>query len=58
MKSIASKIVYGICGVLALVGLVFFVPGGILILGALYGSKLADYLSSKRTWDGGTRDRY
>jgi len=52
MKKILSILVYLLCGAVALPGLVFAVIGGCLVFGALYGSKLADYLSSKKTWDG------
>ena len=51
-KKILSTLVYLLCGAVALPGLVFAVIGGCLVFGALYGSKLADYLSSKKTWDG------
>jgi len=52
MKRMLSIFVYVLCGAVALPGLVFAVIGGCLVFGALYGSKLADYLSSKKTWDG------
>ena len=53
MKRMLSIFVYVLCGAVALPGLVFAVIGGCLVFGALYGSKLADYLSSEGTWDDG-----
>jgi len=58
MKRLLSIFVYLLCGAVALPGLVLATVGGAMVFGALYGSKLADYLSQKKTWDGGTRDRH
>lgn len=46
MKSIMGKIIYVICGVATVGAIIFVVPGGILLLIALYGSKVADGLTS------------
>jgi len=57
MKRMLSIFVYVLCGAVALPGLVFAVTGGCLVFAALYASKLADYLSTRTTWDGETIDK-
>lgn len=50
-EKILSVPIYSMSGVIAMAGLFFIVPGGILILGALLLCWLADRLTSYRDYD-------